>query len=438
MKRVFLILWMSLFLVSGIAQIGSLPVVKLPEIQKPANPLPNTQPGMPNNIIHNPHDVSDYIDIQQNAAVIREAQENEHIMEEIRLQRDIMILLEGRFPYQYENDEGASYFREAYSKISGMLEKDSLDLGRTIFLVENAYYGNTYNYQDYRNAIQESVKQCRLKIEDEKLNPNDNLTKNMMIFRYISDTLVWRDMVTKKNYYHYPVKYDYDDYDSKDSYDSHFVTKLMRSGKGQCFSMPLYYLVLAEEMGAEAYFSLSPKHSFVKIQHEGKWYNLELTCNAVLSDAHYMNSGYIKAEAIQNRLFLEPMDKRNTIASMLLQLARGYYDKYGYDDFYMECVNTAKQYLTNEVDAQILQSAYQTRLTLILAKLLNAPNPEKLKEVSPEAYVHYELMLSQYNQIDATGYQDIPEEIYARWLKYIASEIEKSEKLPSIFLRLEK
>jgi len=70
-----------------------------------------------------------------------------------------------------------------------------------------------------------------------------------------------------------------DDYKSEKHFDSHFVTKLMRSGIGQCYSMPLYYLILAEKIGAKAYWSFSPKHSFVKIQDKnGVWYNLELTC----------------------------------------------------------------------------------------------------------------------------------------------------------------
>jgi len=42
--------------------------------------------------------------------------------------------------------------------------------------------------------------------------------------------------------------------------------------------MPLYYLILAEAMGSEAYWSFSPLHSFVKIQDgKGAWYNIELT-----------------------------------------------------------------------------------------------------------------------------------------------------------------
>jgi len=207
----------------------------------------------------------------------------------------------------------------------------------------------------------------------------------------------------------------------------------MRSGVGQCYSMPLYYLVLAEAIGAEAYWSFSPRHSFVKIQDEkGAWYNIELTCNAILSDAHYMNSGYIKAEAIRNRLYLEPLDKTNTAAELLLILARYYYHKFGMDDFYLKCVNTALEYLSCKLNALIMQVGYEEQLTLHLAQLLDAKNPDILRQKSPKAYKRYENMQALYKQIDNLGYEPLPDEIYAKWLEYVAKQKEKAEKMNTL------
>jgi hypothetical protein len=63
-------------------------------------------------------------------------------------------------------------------------------------------------------------------------------------------------------------------------------------------------------------------------------------------------------EAIRNRLYLEPLDKVNTIAELLTD--------------------------------------YQTRLALTIAGLLNAKNPDILKEKSPKAYKHFERMHELY------------------------------------------
>lgn len=372
-----------------------------------------------------------------NAELIREADMYQMQME-IQRQSDIKMLTERGFPLSRE--KGTSCYHEAYNEISDMLKGNQpLELGRSIFLVENAYYENIIDYKEYRDGLEWAADFCNSIAESEKLDKENNIVKNMMIFRFISDTISIRDKKTGKKIWHYPVKYNYEDYQSKINFDSHFVTTLMRTNKGQCVSMPLYYLVLAEEMGAEAFWSFSPKHSFVKIQDEqGLWYNLELTCKAVLSDAHYINNSYIKAEALQNRIYLEPLDKTNIIAHMLLELARGYFDKYGYDDFYLKCIDTALQYSNNNVDALILKSEYQTRLTLVLGHLLNAPNPDIMKEKSPEAYKHYELMQARYREVDAMGYEELPNELYARWLDYIEKEKIKSEKLPSIFINLSK
>lgn len=378
---------------------------------------------------YNPNELIDRN--KRNATVMEDAM---HMQQEIQRQVTIRTLLNNGF-LSLSKYEGTSYFYDAFDEIHQMLKGEiPLNLRRAVFLVENAYYGDSVKYSDYENFIKNKVALCNAKIKEEKLDPNDNLVKNITIYRLLTDTLKIKS--GEKTIQSYPVSYNYDDYSSEKNYDSHFVMKLMQSSIGQCHSMPLYYLILAEAMESEAYWSFSPRHTFVKIQDDnGDWYNLELTCRAILSDAHYMNNSYIKSESIRNRIYLEPIDKKNTIAEMLVELARGYYMKYGMDDFYLKCADTAIEYLSNDLNALVLKSAYQTELTLTLARLFHAPNPDILKQESPEAYKHYELMQDLYKQIDDLGYEELPVDLYARWLDYIAKEKEKSEKEKSIFIR---
>lgn len=424
------------------------PQMILPEVPTVAVPNPFVKPynqNTPKNISNFNQSTEQKVLMQKTQRYQKQLQtalnseDMNYIQKEIQRQTDIMMLTKYGFPSQSEY-KGTSAFYSAFDEISNMLNgSQKLNLGRVIFLVENAWHNNKIDYNDYKNAINKSVNFCNQKIKEEELNIDNNLVKNMMLFRFITDTLELKDKVTKKKQIHYPIKYNYDDYDSHLSYDSHFVTTLMQTSIGQCHSIPLFYLVLAEKIGAEAYWSFSPRHSFVKIQDEkGKWYNLELTCKAILSDTHYMNSSYIKAEALQSKIYLEPMDKTNVIAEMLLELARSYYQKYGYDDFYLKCINTAERNLKNDLNAKLLKSAYQTQLTLTLAYLLNAPKPEIMKQLSLEAYKHYEKMLAQYKEIDNMGYEEIPIAIYALWLNHIAKEKDKLEKdkLPSKFTKI--
>ena len=53
-------------------------------------------------------------------------------------------------------------------------------------------------------------------------------------------------------------------------------------------------------------------------------------------------------------------------------------------------------------------------------------NPETLKKISPEAYKHYEHMHKLYKEIDNSGYEDMPKEIYARRLRHV-EQLKKEE-----------
>lgn len=406
---------------------NSIPNTQLPVIQAPQ--LPGAFPSYSNGTQPtNPYNLYEATDIRKrNEALIREATEfQRRIDSRQQKETEIKMLAIKGFPSQ-SYQKGTSCYYHAFDEICNMLKGNQpLNLARTVFLVENAYYGDSLNYAQYRKTIRDNIQFCNQKIRDEKLNKEDNMVKNMMLFRFVSDTLSITPPGSEKKVTHLPVRYDYNDYKSEKHFDSHFVTKLMRSGIGQCLSMPLYYLILAEAMGAKAYWSFSPQHSFVKIQDKtGEWYNIELTCSAILSDAHYMNSSYIKAEAIRHRIYLEPMDKKQIIAEMLVHLAQGYYRKYGMDDFYLKCADTSMLYLNNKLNALMLKASYEENLTLTLAYLMDAKKPEVMKEKSPESYKHYEKMQSLNKQIDDLGYEDLPDRIYASWLAHIAKMKEK-------------
>ena len=247
MKNYYLILFV-LCVVNLSAQnygtMGTLPVIKPPEPPNP-NQYQNNFFGQPANP-YNPNAVSDIQ--RRNEAILRETM----ALAEAMVQRQIEVnrLLRNGFPsYALQDSIGTSYFYQAFEEIRAMLEgKAPLNLERTIFLIENACYGNKLNYSEYQNFIKQKVQLCRQKIAEEKLDLNNNMVKNMMLFRLIADTLQFKSAGTEKMITHLPIQYDYDDYESKKYFDSHFVTKLMRSGIGQCNSMPLYYLILAEAM----------------------------------------------------------------------------------------------------------------------------------------------------------------------------------------------
>lgn len=329
-------------------------------------------------------------------------------------------LIEKGFPSQ-QNYTGATAFFSAYKEISDMLEGNTpIDMGRAIYLAENAFYENDLNYDEFQKDIKERVQLCQRRMKELKLNPKDNMALNMIIWSHLCDTLEMKQPGSENTITHYPLEYNYDDFQSKKDYTSHFVSTLIRTNKGNCYSMPLLYLMIAEKLGAEAYLSYAPLHSFVKIRDKkGKWYNLEITNRYMLSDGHYMNHNYIKSGGIKSKIYMSPLSKEEVIAAMAAQLGTYYLVRYGYDPFVIKCADKALEHYPVCTQALLLKADYQTRLTLEIAERLQASKPEMLKQHSSKAYGHYEKMQKIYSQLDATGYEPTPVEIYENWVEHV-------------------
>ncbi len=201
----------------------------LPSISTP-------QPAVPKTYIqsypyHNPQtqilDPVGSINIQkQNEAIVMSIKEHQqHINAEMQRQSVIKTLVNNGFPSQM-NQPGTSYFYSAFNEIDSMLKRQlPLNLARAVFLTENASYEDSLSYEEYKKFIKDKATFCNTKIREEKLDADNNMVKNLMIFSLLTDTLEIR--FGNKTVTNYPVRYNLDDYQSKINYDSHFVTKLM-------------------------------------------------------------------------------------------------------------------------------------------------------------------------------------------------------------------
>ncbi|MDR2036490.1 MAG: hypothetical protein LBQ60_01055 [Bacteroidales bacterium] len=191
--------------------------------------------------------------------------------------------------------------------------------------------------------------------------------------------------------------------------------------------MPEYFLILAEEFGADAYLATSPQHFFIKIKdNKGYWHNLELTCGAIINDQNYLNSGFIKAEALRNKVYLEPMARQQVIAEVMIDLARNYIRKYGYDTFVQRCIDTSLKYHPNNIRAYQIQANYHTARAMYVIERTGVLSPDKLPEC-PQAYRMYQTMHQSYKALDDLGYEEMPQGVYQAWLNRVNEEKEKPE-----------
>jgi hypothetical protein len=309
-------------------------------------------------------------------------------------------------------------FVQAYQQIQEMLEgKRNLSLKKAIFEAENAWYGGILNYESFCTEIAMMVDIIQTALQQEGHSLKNDLAKKWMLHHFMSDTLRLKDAKGQVTFTHLPYEYDFEDPFGKKDYSQFFVTKLMRTRKGQCRSLPLLYLILAEELGVKAWLAYSPQHSYVRLQDEKRnWYNLELTNGHYSADSWILGSSFIKAEALKNQLYMDTLSAKALIAGTLNELAQGYAQKFGYDPFVLQCAETTLKQHPKDIYALQLKSDYATMRFKYVLHQLNYP-PKNQIHLYPKAQQVLQEMYAIYHFIDQTGYEPMPEELYKAWLK---------------------
>jgi len=324
---------------------------------------------------------------------------------------------------------GTDYFYQTAKKLLDMLSgKIPLDLKEAVFSVENAYFEGNIDRTKYEKAISELVTIAQVKAKQDGLNWNTPTTKNIMLFRVMSDTLKVKLPARESSTVSYPMQYDFDDFWAKEDITKYFVTKLLASHSGQCHSLPLLYLILCEATGAEANLAFSPMHSYIKFKdQQGNWNNLELTQGRIVTDAFIIGSGFITTEAIKNGLYMEPQTKKQAIAHCLSDLAMYYERKYGYDKFLLQCADSALKYAPGNFSALAMKSNYHSAHFEYTVNQVGWPPQDTLKVHYPRIYELYEERNNFYRKIDNMGYREMPKEAYNAWLNAVNEEKERRE-----------
>jgi len=324
---------------------------------------------------------------------------------------------------------GNIYYKQALDSILMMLQGiRPLDLSRAVFFTENAYYGNHVKYSDFDRAIKTIAAACRQQVKEKKSSaPVDNTTKIMALYHFFSDTTFYNDPISKKKIRHLPFYYDFEDYLCMKDWSKMFVTKLLAQGSGQCHSLPMLFLVCCQELGAKAYLSFSPDHCFIRfVDSRGRLRNIELTNGRFTTDAWILGSGYVKGEALKNRIYLDTLDTRKVVAQCVEDLVTGYTAKFGYDDFVLRAIDSSLHYFPSNINAMKVKSDYYSLLLNYIAEQYGKPTLSRLLQDAraKEIYVKRNEM---YDWIDNSGYTDMPSDAYQNWLMPVNEMKQKQE-----------
>jgi len=156
-----------------------------------------------------------------------------------------------------------------------------------------------------------------------------------------------------------PFRYDFE---ATESWDNQLVSRVLKTHKGQCHSLSWTFMLYAEEFGANAYLARAPRHCYIMYKDEDnqfpeEWVNVELTSQQYIPTWAQKEQFEIADSAVIVGTYMTPLNKKETIAYELSELALSYYTKYGkYDAFTLKCTTKALEYYKMNPNAIIIKA----------------------------------------------------------------------------------
>lgn len=323
-------------------------------------------------------------------------------------------------------------YDNAYHTLSQMIEDGSkYNFKEAVFSVENAYLNGTLDTVSINKEIRTLTHLCNSVIQSRQLDygekDKEKVSKYAALFSVISQVI---PVVINDTLYSYkPFSYDFEDVFGHEDITNLFVSKLLKTHKGNCNSLPYLYKILAEELGVSAHLALAPNHIYIKhhIQSVG-WYNTELTTGIFPHDGWLMASGYIHLDAVTNGVFMKALNNKESIALTLVDLGQAYQRSFPDNDgsFILKCTQKAIETYPYFANAWILQAeTHKKQFERIMVQKLTA-NINAVLEL-PEAKALMDKMNEEYTHIHKMGYRAMPENMYLDWLMSLTTEREKYE-----------
>jgi hypothetical protein len=318
--------------------------------------------------------------------------------------------------------EDSKKYKQTLADFKQMVENpNSASIADAIYKSEAAFGKLQLTYSEYKKIIAQSAAFIKEWMAEHSLDLNNQEAVHYAIQQFMGDSLRINSnnlpgvgIIPKS---HKPFMYDYIDYRGSKDINNYFLTKTLATGTGQCNTLPRVYLVLAEAMNVESYLTFAPQHSFIKYKNnQGIFQNYEPTIHRHMTDQDYMEEMPIMSTATQNGLYLQPLNKQQIIASLMIDLAYNFMrEHWVYDGTFMnECIDNGMRYFTNSEGLLLKNMLLASQLERVLAeaKITDLNEIEK----HPKAHQVFKAYRENEMQIEALGIQNYPESKYQAML----------------------
>lgn len=316
----------------------------------------------------------------------------------------VIILYLILFSVSANSQSQSEIYQSAFNEMISMIKDEKpVDFKRAVFLSENAHYDNKLDYKEFCDEIDKHVSIIKSIIKAQSADAQQFKTIGQWaIFVYMTAELPENNNT--------PFLYDFDNFMSTENPENSFVTKLLKTKKDNCVSLPYLFKIFANEIGAEAYLAFAPMHCYIKHKDEnGKWRNIELTNGSVARDVWIIQTMGVTTEQITSGLYMRAISEKESIASCISDLFYSYDRKYFLDSITLPMINTALSFFPNNFRLLINKSnAYE--VLLFIEKRQAKPDSELIDLYTAE--------LEKTNKkIREIGYiqEDVRE--YEKWAK---------------------
>jgi len=215
------------------------------------------------------------------------------------------------------------------------LPEEEIDLGLAcLILAKEAYPNLNIEFFDYALNYMAGA------IESLNRDNPDPESRIALLNHYLFVPGNWNDSIT--------FIFDFEDMQGR-KIENRYLNGLIATKKGNCVTIPMLYLALADRLGWPIYPVRAPQHFFCRYiidPDSNKYYDIETTSKGmILDDWLYVDEMKITKDGLKNGCYLRTLTKKEYLASMVYNHVQFYWTEEGIDlKNSFRCLNLAIAY----------------------------------------------------------------------------------------------